>query len=159
MNIHTGNYGSTDLSGRRVALAFHWTGNVFSGDLTFGLYVDDGASDDQMTALEQIFTGKAGGAFGDLAGLFGTVKGVKRVPIEYRDGKKPTFKIGTVADAELEMFVGADQQGPLVLKNSPFDFGPDGLEIGSSTGRFVDPEWGFDTKLTYGDHGSVDLSA
>jgi hypothetical protein len=158
MSIATGNYGSTDLSGRKVGLAFHWTGNAFSGDITYGIYVDDGANDDQASALEQILTGKAGGAFGDLAALFGTIKGVKRVPIDFQGGKKPTFKIGSLANAEVSLLVGADQQGPLIVKNSPFDFGPDGLKIGTSTGRFVDKEWGFDTELNYGDSGTVDLS-
>lgn len=158
-NIVTGNYGSVDLSGRKIALAYSWTGNAFAGNITFGIYVDDGASDDQVKAFEQILTGKAGGAFEGLAALFGTVKGVKKAPIEYRDGTKPTFTIGTLATAELEMLVGADQQGPLVLQNSPFDFGGEGLKIGTSSGRFVDPEWGFETELTYGDHGALNLSA
>ena len=158
-NIVTGNYGSVDLSGRKFGLVFSWTGNVFSGNITFGGYVDDGASDEQMTALDQILTGKAGGAFEQLAGLYNTVKGIKRVPIEYRDGKKPSFTIGTLGNAELEPLIGADQQGPLILMNSPFDFGGEGLKIGTSTGRFVDKEWGFDTELTYGDHGKVNLSA
>ena len=159
INIVSGNYGSTDLSGRKVGLAFSWTGNPFNGNITFGVYVDDGASDDQVSALEQIFTGKAGGAFEALSGLFGTVKGVKRAPIEYREGKNPTFRVGTVGNAELSLLTGADQQGPIVVQNSPFDFGGKGLDVGTSTGRFVDEEWGFNTEFTYGDHGAVDLSA
>jgi hypothetical protein len=159
INIVTGSYGSVDLSGRRAALAYWWKGNAFAGNITAGVYIDDGANDEQANALEQILTGKAGGAFGDLATLISTVKGVKRVPIEYKDGKRPTFQIGTAATAEIDLLVGADQQGPIVVKNSPFDFGPDGLKIGTSSGRFVDKEWGFDTELSYGDHGTVDLSA
>lgn len=158
-NIVSGNYGSIDLSGRKFGMALSWTGNPFSGDITFGAYVDEGASDEQVSAFEQILTGKAGGAFENLSALFGTVKGIKRVPIEYRDGKKPAFKIGTLGGAELELLTGADQQGPLVVHNSPFDFGGEGLRIGTSSGRFVDKEWGFDTELTYGDAGMVNLSS
>lgn len=159
INISKGNYGSVDLSGLKAAVAYSWQGNAFSGDITIGLYVDDTASDEQAKALETILTGKAGGAFGDLAALISTIRGVKRVPIQYKDGKKPTFQIGTVATAELDLFVGADQQNPIVVHNSPFDFGPDGLKVGTSAGRFTDKEWGFDTALTYGDHGTLDLSA
>jgi hypothetical protein len=159
ISIASGNYGSVDLAGLKVALAFAWTGNAFAGNITSGFYIDDAASDEQASALETILTGKAGGAFGNLAALYGTVKGVKRVPIEFKDGKKPTFKVGAMATAELDLFTGADEQGPIVVKNSPFDFGPDGLKVGTSSGRFVDAEWGFDTELTYGDHGTVDLSA
>lgn len=159
ISISKGNFGSVDLSGRKAAIAYSWTGNAFAGNITTGIYIDDGASDEQAKALEEILTGKVGGAFGDLAALISTTKGVKRVPIEYKNGKKPTFQIGTVATAELELLVGADQKGPIIVKNSPFDFGPDGLKIGTSSGRFVDKDWGFDTELSYGDHGSLDLSA
>lgn len=159
MSIASGNYGSVDLSGRKAAVAYSWSGNAFAGNITIGIYIDDAATADQVSALETILSGKAGGAFGDLAALISTVKGVKQVPIEYKDGKKPTFQIGTLATAELDLFTGADEQNPIIVKNSPFDFGPDGLKIGTSSGRFVDKEWGFDTELTYGDHGMVDLSA
>ena len=156
MVIDSGNYGSTDLSGLKVGLAWAWTGNVFNGNITFGIYIDEGASDEQASALEQILLGKAGGVFENLAGMFGTVKGVKRAAIEYSDG---AFRIGTVGNAELSFLTGADQQGPLVVMNSPFDFGGKGLKIGTATGRFVDEEWGYDTELTYVDHCVVDLAS
>ncbi len=159
ISIATGNYGSVDLGGRKVAIAFSWSGNPFAGNITAGFYIDDAASEEQRSALETILTGKAGGTFADLAALYGTVKGVKQVPIDFKDGKKPTFSVGTLATAELELLTGADQQGPIRVMNSPFDFGTDGLKVGTSSGRFVDEDWGFETELTYGDHGTVDLSA
>ncbi|MEX2375071.1 MAG: DUF1326 domain-containing protein [Dehalococcoidia bacterium] len=160
MVIDSGNYGSTDLSGLKVALAWSWTGNVFNGNIAFGVYIDDGATEEQAGALEQILTGKAGGIFGTLAGLFGTVHGVKRAAIEYvGNGGKPSFRIGSFGNADLTLLTGADQQGPLVVANSPFDFGGKGLKIGTSAGRFVDEQWGYDTELKYFDHCVVDLAS
>lgn len=156
MTIDRGNYGSVDLSGRKVALAWSWVGNVFNGNITFGIYVDDAASDEQVNALEQILTGKAGGTFEALAGLFGDVKGVKRMAIEYQPS---AFKVGSVGAVEMQFLTGADQQGPILVMNSPFDFGGKGLKIGTSSGRFVDDEWGFNVDFKYVDHGTVDLAS
>lgn len=157
--INKGSFGKIDLSGRKVVLAYEWTGNVFSGDITGGIYVDDGASPEQVNAFEQILTGKAGGVFEQLAALFGTIKGIKQSPIEYKDGGSPTFQMGTLVSAGVEPFTGADQKGPIVVQNSPFDFGGKGLKIGKAAGRFVDREWGFDFPLAYGDTGVVDLAS
>lgn len=159
-DISSGNYGSVDLSGRRITLLFSWEGNVFSGDITVGFLVDEDATDEQLEGFEAILTGKAGGAFENLAALFGTVKGIKRAPIEYADGDKPRVRIGAT-EVQVEPLIGADEQTPLVVMNSPFDFSGRGLKIGRTTqGKFVDEEWGFDfDEFVYADSGEVDLSS
>lgn len=154
-----GRFGKLDLSGRKVAIALAWTGNVFSGGVTLGIYVDDGATAEQVSAFEQIYTGKAGGVFAQLAGLFETIKGIKQVPIEFRNGGGATFQIGPLGSAEVQLFTGADQKNPFVVMNSPFDFGGKGLTVGRSKGRFQDPDWGFDFPMEYGDVGTIDLSS
>jgi hypothetical protein len=157
-DITEGNYGSVDLSGRKMGLVFSWEGNVFSGDITAGFLVDEDATDEQMEAFETILAGKAGGTFENLAGLFGTVKGIKRAPLDSGDGDKPQYKVGAT-DVQVEHLIGADEQTPLVVMNSPFDFGGAGLKVGKTQAKFVDEEWGFDFDLTYGDSGTVDLSS
>jgi hypothetical protein len=157
-SIDEGNYGSIDLSGRKVGLALSWEGNVFSGDITVGVFVDEDATDEQMEAIETIVTGKAGGAWENLAALFGTVKGVKRAPIQQADGDRPRYTVGD-AEVEVEHLVGADEQNPLVVMNSPFDFAGTGLKVGKTQAKFVDQEWGFDFDLTYGDSGEINLSS
>jgi hypothetical protein len=147
-----------DLSGRKVALALSWQGNVFSGDITVGVFVDEDATDEQLEAIETIVTGKAGGAWENLAALFGTVKGIKRAPVARSDGDRPKYRLGET-EVEVEHLVGADQQNPLVVMNSPFDFGGTGLKVGKTEARFVDEEWGFDFDLTYGDSGEINLSS
>jgi hypothetical protein len=157
-SIAKGTYGSVDLSGRKFALVVSWQGNVFAGNLTVGFYVDDGTTDDQMRAFETILTGKAGGAFGNLAALYGTVKGIKRMPIEVGDGQKPVVAVAKTS-VPVEYTVGGDQQSPVVVTNSPFDFGGAGLRIGKTQARFVDEEWGFDFQLVDAYTGAVDLAS
>jgi hypothetical protein len=157
-NITEGNYGSVDLSGRRIGLLFAWEGNVFSGDLTVGFLVDQDATDEQMRALETIMTGQAGGAFANLAALYGTVKGIKRAAIEVDDGDRPQFTIGTT-NVQVEHLIGADEQSPVVVMNSPFDFGGAGIKVGKTQGRFVDDEWGFDVDFLFASSGQVNLGS
>ncbi len=157
-SISEGNYGSVDLSGRKVGLLLSWEGNIFSGDITAGFLVDEDATDEQIEAIETIVTGKAGGAFENLAALFGEIKGIKRAPIELGDGEKPQYTVDAT-DAQVDHLIGADEQTPLVVMNSPFDFGGAGLKVGKTQGKFVDEEWGFDFDLVYGDSGEIDLSS
>jgi hypothetical protein len=158
-NITQGNYGSVDLSGRTIVLIFSWEGNAFSGDITVGFLVDENATDEQMKAFETILTGKAGGAFENLSALYGTVKGIKRAPIEFGDGRQPQFKIGST-EVEVEHLIGADEQTPFVVTNSPFDFGGAGLKLGKTQGKFADGEWGFDfDDFVHAHTGKVNLSS
>lgn len=154
--ITSGSFGKTDLSGRRALIAFEWTGNVFEGNIAVGIYVDDGASAEQVKAFEQIFTGKAGGSFEQMSALFGTVKGIKQVPLEINDGRA---EAGTMLSSQVTPWTGADQQGPLVVMNSPFDYGGAGLKVGSADGHFVDKDWGFEFEFEYGDLGKVELAS
>jgi hypothetical protein len=157
-SIDEGNYGSVDLSGRKVALVLSWEGNVFSGDITAGFLVDEDATDEQMEAIETIVSGKAGGAWENLAGLFGEVKGIKRAPINAGDGETPQYTVGGT-NVQIEHLIGADEQNPLVVMNSPFDFGGAGLKVGKTQGKFVDEEWGFDFDFTYADSGEINLTS
>jgi hypothetical protein len=158
-DITDGNYGMADLSGRRIAMLFSWEGNVFSGDLTVGFLVDEDATDEQVAAFETILSGNAGGLFEDLKGLYGTVKGIKRAPIRFGGGEKPSAAVGPTS-IHVEYLIGADEQNPLVVTNSAFDFGGAGLRVGRTSGTFVDEEWGFDfDDLMYVDTGKVDLSS
>jgi hypothetical protein len=61
----------------------HIPGNVLQGDWKVGMFVDDRASDDQMAAIVDAFTGALGGPLADLAQLVGDVRTVERAPVEY----------------------------------------------------------------------------
>jgi hypothetical protein len=110
--IDRGTIDGIDVSGRIFALINHIPGNVLAGNWTVAFFVDDGATSEQQEALVAVFTGKKGGPVADLAGLFGEVKSVQRVPITFLvEGGKGTLRIGggmtPVAEAELVPFQGA----------------------------------------------------
>jgi hypothetical protein len=60
-HIERGHAGASDLSGLNVALATHYSDDEEGSPWTFVLYLDERADENQRAALEQIFTGGAGG--------------------------------------------------------------------------------------------------
>lgn len=110
-HIERGSIDHLDVSGRTFAILNHIPGNVLAGNWKVAIFVDDGASDQQMDALVSVWSGKLGGPVADLAGLVGEVVAVERVPITYEITEgKGMIKIGAVAEAEMEPYRGPTGQ-------------------------------------------------
>ncbi len=109
--IDRGQVDGMDVSGRTVAALVHIPGNVLKGNWKVALFVDDGATDAQQSALMNAFGGKLGGPLADVAQLIGEVASVERVPITFniREGKG-TLKVGSVAECEMEPYRGPTGQ-------------------------------------------------
>ena len=106
-----GSVNGTDVTGRTLALFVHIPGNVLKGNWKVALFVDDKATEQQQSALVDVWTGKLGGPVADVAQLVGEVVSVERVPIAYdiQEGKG-TIKIGSIAEAEMEPYRGPTGQ-------------------------------------------------
>jgi hypothetical protein len=59
--IEEGHTGGTDLAGMTVALAVRYYDDEPGSPWSWILYLDEEGSDEQLTALEEIFTGRLGG--------------------------------------------------------------------------------------------------
>ena len=67
------------------------------GNWRVGMFVHDGASDEQADKLTAVFGGQLGGPMAGLAPLIGEMLGVERVPIEVvDDGLRHSVRIGDV---------------------------------------------------------------
>jgi hypothetical protein len=131
-HVRDGNLDDTDLSGLNVVLGYFAPSNISAGDLRMGIVVDEGASDEQTAALEQIFSGMAGGLFGEFAALVEEWQGVERQPVSFSDGEEPSARIGEI-DVNFEAF--RDQEGTVTTsKNAAFGFAPEFI-LGKSSGR------------------------
>ena len=82
--IQDGNYGNTRLDGLSVVLYGRIPGNVFQGNWTVGVYLDQRASQQQAQALGDIFAGNAGGWPAMLSSLIGNLLAPKQVPIQFQ---------------------------------------------------------------------------
>jgi len=82
--IEEGQYGNTRLDGLNVVLYARIPGNVFQGNWTVGVYLDQRAGQQQADALGDIFSGKAGGWPAILSPLIGNLLAPKQVPIQFQ---------------------------------------------------------------------------
>ena len=70
------------------------------------MFVDDGASDEQVDKLSAVFGGQMGGPMAGLAPLIGEAVGVERASIEVvEEGLRHSVRIGDAIDFEVEDIV------------------------------------------------------
>jgi hypothetical protein len=105
-NLREGQIEGTDIAGRRVVLIADTPKVMTQGNWRLGVYVDDGASDDQFDKLVKVFGGQLGGPMGALAPLVGEVVGVERAAIEVADdGHLHRVRVADTIDFEIEDIV------------------------------------------------------
>jgi len=141
-HIEKGEFGDIDLSGLNVARAVYTPGHMLEVPWTSALYIDDKASEDQLEALTQIFTGKHGGSPSKLASHIETDLGVRIVPIEFTaEGKKRSVTIPNIASVKIEAMVG-QVEGDVTISGHPLCVAP-GYDVVVSKSEH----------LKYKDHG------
>jgi len=106
-NVREGEVEGTDVGGRKVAVVVESPQKVMTeGNWRLGMFVDDGASDEQVEQLSAVFGGQKGGPMAGLAPLVAEVLGVERAPFEIvEDGLRHSVKIGDAVDFEVEDIV------------------------------------------------------
>jgi hypothetical protein len=105
-NIREGEVDGTDIGGTKVALVADTPKVMTEGNWKVGVFVDEGATDEQVEKLVGVFSGELGGPMAGLAPLIGEMLGVERAPIEVTDdGLRHTVKIGDAVDFEIEDIV------------------------------------------------------
>jgi hypothetical protein len=146
--IQDGNYGNTRLDGLSVVLYGRIPGNVFQGNWTVGVYLDQRASQQQAQALGDIFAGNAGGWPAMLSSLIGNLLPPKQVPIQFQtvDGEHRITVPGLLEVGSERVPNPLPGQPPLDPKVSnlavPFYTGPVSVRR-SRTLRLSDPEMSF----------------
>ena len=104
--IHEGDVDGTAIGGRTVAVIADTPKVMTEGNWRLGMFVDDGASDEQFDKLVQVFGGQLGGPMAALAPLVGEIAGVERAPLTISDeGLRHGVRVGDVIDFEIEDIV------------------------------------------------------
>jgi hypothetical protein len=146
--IQDGNYGNTRLDGLSVVLYGRIPGNVFQGNWTIGVYLDQRASQQQADALGAIFAGNAGGWPAMLSSLIGNLLTPKQVSIQFQtvDGEHSITIPGLLEVGSERVPNPLPGQPPLDPKVSnlavPFYTGSVSVRR-SRTLRLSDPEMSF----------------
>lgn len=96
-HIDSGNYGDVSLDGLNVVLNAHIPGPLAQGNWSVAMYLDERADERQRQALQDIFSGAAGGPVSQLSPLISTVQGIKTVPITYhKEGTHRSVEIPAI---------------------------------------------------------------
>ncbi|WP_328967452.1 DUF1326 domain-containing protein [Streptomyces sp. NBC_00239] len=152
-HVADGRLDDVDLSGVTFAFYNHFPSNLTAGNWKVGIVVDEGASDEQVDALERVLSGREGGAFGELSQFYGEYLGVERASVSLTDGEKPRLSVGGKTELAFEPLRGADG-GPTTVKNAMFGFSPEftlGRTTGTSSafGLSFEPEYGEKSDYTF----------
>ncbi len=116
-HVDRGSVDGVDVSDLSVAVVADTPRMMTEGNWNLGLILDDQASQQQADALAGVFSGQAGGPMAALAPLIGSILGVERAPIEFRDdGGRHSVRIGDGVAIEVEDFVAEGQTEPTRLQ-------------------------------------------
>lgn len=117
LHIDKGNKDGVALDGLNLVMLLESHGPMGAGDMTVGLIVDDAASQEQVDAIGEIASGKAGGPMAMLAPLVGRFAGVERAPVSFtQEGNSWSVRAGELIDQTCEAVANMDGQ-PTYLDN------------------------------------------
>jgi hypothetical protein len=105
-NIREGSADGTDIAGCKVAIIADTPKVMTEGNWKVGVFVDQGASEEQFEKVVGIFSGQLGGPMAGLTPLIGEMLGVERAVIEIEDdGLRHSVKVGDGIDFEIQDIV------------------------------------------------------
>jgi hypothetical protein len=157
--IEAGDSEGVDLAGRTVTVLADWPGpTLFDGNGTARIFIDDGASADQVRELSAIFQGERGGPMEVLGGLISTWLPVETTSITTsRDGDLITATIGAVGEVRSRAIRDAEGHG-FTLRGGGFvaGLGMEEAELAPSVGtRWSDADMPREFETKSGARGMV----
>lgn len=105
LEIKTGTCGDVNLAGLKCAAVVDWPKAIHEGNGRCVFVVEPTATDDQVGALAQIFTGKLGGMPWELLGTTFEVAGLEKAKIAIEGtGQKSVFRVEGIAEGRGDTF-------------------------------------------------------
>jgi hypothetical protein len=132
--VRQGNLDDMDLSGLTFALAYFIPANPSSGSWKIAGTIDEGASEEQVQAIDRILSGQEGGPFADFAPLIAEYGGMQRGKVSLSD-EASSASVSDVGDFSAEFFKDAGGT-TTTMSNAMFGFAPT-LRLGKGSGRFT----------------------
>jgi hypothetical protein len=154
-HIDSGDCDGVDLSGLSPALYNHFPGVLTDGNWKVGIVVDDGASDEQLDAIDRIFRGQEGGPFAELSALYGEYLGTERGAVTFNAGDNPSGSVEGASELSFEPALGADGS-PTTVKNAAFGFAPE-FRIGTGSGK--SDKWGMSFDSNYAESAAFEFAS
>jgi hypothetical protein len=157
-HIEKGKYGSIDLSGLNAVQALTTPGVMSAGGGTLAVYVDDRATEEQRAAMEEIFTGAAGGPPSLLRTMVVKLLSTKSAPIRFTaEGKQRTASIADVTEVTVEAITGARRQ-VVWMENVGHPYSTKLAVARGSSSHYTDHQLRFDNSGRNGHYSPIDWS-
>jgi hypothetical protein len=137
--IDHGALAQVDLSGVTFAMVAKSPAVMSQGNWVMGLVVDERASEDQVAAVTDIVTGKAGGPMAAFAPLLGEFRGVERRPIQVEiAGGHHSVTIGGVLEQTIDGVPSASTPDAFLGIDNTFHPAGPRLNLATASKNFVD---------------------
>jgi hypothetical protein len=163
--IREGHFGEIPLDGVRFGFAVHWPGAIHDGNGTRQFVVDEGASDEQRRALNELASGKHGGTYFEIFASVVSDREPTVAKIDFdvdRESRRGSFRIAGLGEARIEPIVNPDisPDEHRARINLPNGFEYQLAEIGNSVDWSVSAEnpLSFSHKNTYAQMYEFDWS-
>lgn len=115
--VDSGDIDGVDVSGRSFVLIGDTPPQMDAGGWKVGVFVDDGASEEQVAKLGEVLTGSLGGPPAALGPLLGEFLGIEQAPITIEtDGKRHHVTVGNAVEYSGER-VTIEDGSPVTLTN------------------------------------------
>ena len=145
-----------DVGGLSLVNVVQIPGNVLTpGSWRIVIFVDERATDEQMQALLDAYSGKLGGPLADLAGLVGEILEVRRASIRHEIvAGQGTLTVGEIVSAEMASFTSGNGD-TTTLQDTVFSTVPGSpAYVGKATTHTVNlPEHGM--VWSFKDHNAI----
>jgi len=143
--VREGTADGVDLQGRDVVMTVDFPGpTLLDGNSTSRLYIDDGANDNQVKELENIFQGRKGGPMQLVAQLTSKWLSTQRTKIEINDdGNNLTATVGKFGKIKSEQL--KNEAGQIMRLQgagfaSAFQFEDETFNLAPSDSLWSDPD-------------------
>jgi hypothetical protein len=157
-HIENGKYGDLDLSGLNAVQALTTPGVMSAGGGTLAVYVDDRANPEQRAALEEIFTGAAGGPPSLFGPMVANLLPTRSAPISFAaEGKKRSVTIVNVTAVTVEAITGAGGQA-VWMENLRHPYSTRLAIARGSSSQYKDHQLSFDNSGRNGHYSCIDWS-
>lgn len=157
-HIENGKYGDVDLSGLNAVQALTTPGVMSAGGGTLAVYVDDRATPEQRGALEEIFTGAAGGPPSLFGPMVAKLLPTRTAPISFAaEGKKRTVSVANVSTVTVEAIRGAGGQ-VVWLENLAHPYSTKLAVAKGTSSQYQDHQLSFDNSGRNGHYSHIDWS-
>jgi hypothetical protein len=118
IHIEEGEFRGTSLNGLNVVILYNGPQQMFSGDWTELLYIDERASLAQRQAVENILKGQVGGPWVVLSRFVSKRLETRFLPIHFEDqGRRKKMWVDGLFDTTVESIKGRDRDREVLFEN------------------------------------------